>query len=159
MLLNRKIIKDLRSILDDALNDNESLEQFIVEIGSANFNDTEVTFKVNLRLKGAKSQSQKDLEDAQKALIRFQTKNRITNLKERKEQLETKNNSDRLVLDNLKLELSRIQNDLEDLESVGYVDAASEKARPDNLTNEQLEIVSLIPSVAKNEDFKSIKWR
>ena len=51
MLLNRKIVKDLRSILDDALNDNESLEQFIVEIGNANFNDTEVTFKVNLRLK------------------------------------------------------------------------------------------------------------
>ena len=63
MLLNRKIVKDLRSILDDALNDNESLEQFIVEIGNANFNDTEVTFKVNLRLRGAKSQSQKDLED------------------------------------------------------------------------------------------------
>ena len=63
MLLNRKIVKDLRSILDDALNDNESLEQFIVEVGNANFNDTEVTFKVNLRLKGAKSQSQKDLED------------------------------------------------------------------------------------------------
>ena len=63
MLLNRKIVKDLRSILDDALNDNESLEQFIVDIGSANFNDTEVTFKVNLRMKGAKSQSQKDLED------------------------------------------------------------------------------------------------
>ena len=63
MLLNRKIVKDLRSILDDALNDNESLEQFIVEVGNANFNDTEVTFKINLRLKGAKSQSQKDLED------------------------------------------------------------------------------------------------
>ena len=63
MLLNRKMVKDLRAILDDALNDNESLEQFIVEIGSANFNDTEVTFKVNLRMKGAKSQSQKDLED------------------------------------------------------------------------------------------------
>jgi hypothetical protein len=63
MLLNRKMVKDLRAILDDALNDNESLEQFIVEIGSANFNDTEVTFKINLRLKGAKTQSQKDLED------------------------------------------------------------------------------------------------
>ena len=62
MLLNRKMVKDLRAILDDDLNDNESLEQFIVDIGSANFNDTEVTFKVNLRMKGAKSQSQKDLE-------------------------------------------------------------------------------------------------
>ena len=40
-----------------------SLKQFIVDIGSANFNDTEVTFKVNLRMKGAKSQSEKDLED------------------------------------------------------------------------------------------------
>ena len=63
MLLNRKMVKDLRAILDDALNDNESLELFIVDIGSANFNDTDVTFKVNLRMKGAKSQSQKDLED------------------------------------------------------------------------------------------------
>ena len=63
MLLNRKLVKNLRAVLDDALNDNESFEQFIVEIGSANFNDTEVTFKVNLRMKGAKSQSQKDLED------------------------------------------------------------------------------------------------
>ena len=63
MLLNRKMVKDLRAILDDVLNDNESLEQFIVDIGSANFNDTEVTFKINLRLKGAKTQSQKDLED------------------------------------------------------------------------------------------------
>ena len=62
MLLNRKMVKDLRAILDDALNDNESLEQFIVDIGSANFNDTEVPFKVNLRMKGAKSQSEKDLE-------------------------------------------------------------------------------------------------
>ena len=62
MLLNRKMVKDLRAILDDALNDNESLKEFIVEIGSANFNDTEVTFKVNLRMNGAKSQSQKDLE-------------------------------------------------------------------------------------------------
>ena len=63
MLLNRKMVKDLRAILDDVLNDNESLEQFIVDIGSANFNDTEVTFKVNLRMRGAKSQSEKDLED------------------------------------------------------------------------------------------------
>jgi len=64
MLLNRKIVKDLRSILDDTLNNSESLREFIAEIGlNATYSDTEVTFKVNLRLKGAKSQSQKDLED------------------------------------------------------------------------------------------------
>ena len=63
MLLNRKLVKNLRAVLDDALNDNESFEQFIVEVGSANFSDTEVTFKVNLRIRGAKSQSEKELED------------------------------------------------------------------------------------------------
>ena len=63
MLLNRKLVKNLRAVLDEALNDNESFEQFIVEVGSANFSDTEVTFKVNLRIKGAKSQSEKELED------------------------------------------------------------------------------------------------
>ena len=63
MLLNRRMVKDLRAMLDDALNDNESFEQFIVEVGNANFSDTEVTFKVNLRIKGAKSQSEKELED------------------------------------------------------------------------------------------------
>ena len=62
MLLNRKLVKDLRGVLDNVLKDNQRLEQFDVEVGSANFNDTEVTFKINLRMKGAKSQSEKDLE-------------------------------------------------------------------------------------------------
>jgi uncharacterized protein with HEPN domain len=61
MKLNRQIVKDLREILDDILNDNESLEQFIVKVGNASFDDTEVTFKVNLRLKGAETREQKDL--------------------------------------------------------------------------------------------------
>ena len=63
MLLNRKSVKDLRGVLDNVLKDNQRLEQFDVEVGSANFSDTEVTFKVNLRIKGAKSQSEKELED------------------------------------------------------------------------------------------------
>ena len=61
MLLNRTHVKNLRKVLENKL--NGSMDNFIVEVGSANFNDTEVTFKVNLRMKGAKSQSQKDLED------------------------------------------------------------------------------------------------
>ena len=109
-----------------------------------------------VQLERGRELSQKDLEDAQKALIGFQAENNITNLKERKEQLETKNNGDRVVLDNLNLELRRIQNDLKDLESVGYGKETSERDNPVNLTNEQLEVVSLIPSVAKNEDFKNI---
>ena len=61
MKLNRQIVKDFRAILDDILNDNESLEQFIVKVGNASFDDTEVTFKVNFRLKGAETREQKDL--------------------------------------------------------------------------------------------------
>jgi len=61
MLLNRTHVKNLRKVLENKL--NGSMDNFIVEVGSANFNDTEVTFKVNLRMKGAKSQSEKDLED------------------------------------------------------------------------------------------------
>ncbi len=61
MKLNRQIVKDFRAILDDILNDNESLEQFIVKVGNASFDDTEGSFKVNLRLKGAETREQKDL--------------------------------------------------------------------------------------------------
>lgn len=60
MLLNRKIVKEMRLVLQDKLID---LDNFEVEVGGANFSDTEVTFKVNLRVKGAKSQSEKELED------------------------------------------------------------------------------------------------
>jgi len=61
MLLNRKIVKDLRETLQTHL--LKSMNEFEVNVGNASFNDTEVTFKLNLRLKGAKTQSQKDLED------------------------------------------------------------------------------------------------
>jgi len=61
MLLNRTHVKNLRKVLENKL--RGSMDNFIVEVGSANFNDTEVTFKINLRMKGAKSQSEKDLED------------------------------------------------------------------------------------------------
>jgi len=61
MLLNRTHVKNLRKVLENKL--RGSMDNFIVEVGSANFNDTEATFKVNLRMKGAKSQSEKDLED------------------------------------------------------------------------------------------------
>ena len=73
MLLNRTIVKRLRTELNSVLKesirhesgflDDQLQEMYEVEVGSANFNDNEVTFKINLRLKGAKTQSQKDLED------------------------------------------------------------------------------------------------
>ncbi len=63
MMLNRKIIKDLRDKLQSTLENFQDQSDFDVSVGNASFNDTEVTFKVNLRMKGAKSQSEKDLEN------------------------------------------------------------------------------------------------
>jgi 23S rRNA A1618 N6-methylase RlmF len=60
--LTRHIVKELRETLDNILKDNERLEQFNVTVGNASFNDDEATFKLNIRVKGAKSQSEKDLE-------------------------------------------------------------------------------------------------
>ena len=63
MMLNRKIIKDLRDKLQSTLESFQDQSDFDVSVGNASFNDTEVTFKVNLRMKGAKTQSEKDLEN------------------------------------------------------------------------------------------------
>ena len=60
--LDRQVLKRVRETLDNILKDNERLEQFDVTVGNASFSDDEVTFKLNLKIKGAKSQSQKDLE-------------------------------------------------------------------------------------------------
>ena len=60
--LTRHIVKELRETLDNILKDNERLEQFDVTVGNASFSDDEVTFKLNLKIKGSKSQTQKDLE-------------------------------------------------------------------------------------------------
>ena len=60
--LDRQVLKRVRETLDNILRDNERLEQFDVTVGNASFSDDEVTFKLNLKIKGSKSQTQKDLE-------------------------------------------------------------------------------------------------
>ena len=65
MKLNRQIVKELREILQNHLSNNISttttMNEFEIKVGNASFDDTEVTFKVNLRLKGAESREQRDL--------------------------------------------------------------------------------------------------
>ena len=57
-MLNRKTVKDLR----DKLQGMVELEGYEILVGNASFNDDEVTFKLNIKVKGAKSQAEKDLE-------------------------------------------------------------------------------------------------
>ena len=59
MLLNRQIVKDLRETLQSHL--LKSMNEFEVKVGNASFDETEVTYKLTLRLKGAETREQKDL--------------------------------------------------------------------------------------------------
>ena len=59
MKLNRQIVKDLRETLQSHLLKN--MNEFEVTVGNASFDDTEVTYKLNLRIKGAETREQKDL--------------------------------------------------------------------------------------------------
>ena len=67
MLLNKKIVNELRDTLqrhlDHTLSDTASWidDNYDIKIGNASFVDTAVTFKFNLRLKGAETREQKDL--------------------------------------------------------------------------------------------------
>ena len=73
-MLTKQIIKDLRvklmnvfevaphtpTLVEEdlkALDDN-----YEITVGNATYNDDEVTFKLNIKIKGSKSESQKDLE-------------------------------------------------------------------------------------------------
>ena len=57
-MLDRKTVKDLR----DKLQGMVELDGYEILVGNASFNDDEVTFKLNIKVKGAKSQAEKDLE-------------------------------------------------------------------------------------------------
>ena len=71
MQINKPIVKDLRDILNNILNDNERLEQFDVHVGNASFVDTEVTFKLSVKVKGSKPKEERDLEEYISVLSRW----------------------------------------------------------------------------------------
>ena len=56
--LTRDWVKQIRQALQDSI----EVDGFDIKVGNASFDDTEVTFKVNLRLKGAETREQRDLK-------------------------------------------------------------------------------------------------
>ena len=82
MQINKPIVKDLRDILNNVLNDNERLEHFDVHVGNASFTDTEVTFKLSVKVKGSKPKEERDLEEYMSVISKWGTnwdKDRIVN--------------------------------------------------------------------------------
>ena len=55
--LTREWVKQIRQALQDSI----EVDGFDINVGNASFDDSEVTFKLNLRVKGAETREQKDL--------------------------------------------------------------------------------------------------
>ena len=55
--LTRDWVKQIRQALQDSI----EVDGFDIKVGNASFDDDEVTFKLNLRIKGAETREQKDL--------------------------------------------------------------------------------------------------
>ena len=55
--LTREWVKEIRQALQDSI----EVDGFDIKVGNASFDDDEVTFKLNLRIKGAETREQKDL--------------------------------------------------------------------------------------------------
>ena len=55
--LTRGWVKEIRQALQDSI----EVDGFDIKVGNASFDDSEVTFKLNLRVKGAETREQKDL--------------------------------------------------------------------------------------------------
>tara|TARA_A100000172_G_scaffold81150_1_gene73367 strand:+ start:665 stop:1033 length:369 start_codon:yes stop_codon:yes gene_type:complete len=60
MTLDRQTVKELRDKLQTVLEGFQ--DSYDLTVGNASFNEDEVTFKLNLRLKGAETKEQKDLK-------------------------------------------------------------------------------------------------
>jgi len=56
--LTRDWVKQIRQALQDSI----EVDGFDIKVGNASFDDSEVTFKLNLRVKGAETREQRDLK-------------------------------------------------------------------------------------------------
>ena len=55
--LTRDWVKQIRQALQDSI----EVDGFDIKVGNSSFDDNEVTFKLNLRIKGAETREQRDL--------------------------------------------------------------------------------------------------
>ena len=66
MQINKPIVQNIRGKLQNLLEENvgsHMLEDYDVHVGNASFTDTEVTFKLNVKVKGSKPKEETDLEE------------------------------------------------------------------------------------------------
>ena len=66
--LNKQTVRELRDQLQAVLDKNAPMQSSMladldIQIGNASFMDTEVTFKLSVKVKGSKPKEERDLED------------------------------------------------------------------------------------------------
>ena len=82
MQINKPIVQNIRGKLQNLLEENvgsHMLENYEVHVGSASFTDTEVTFKLSVKVKGSKPKEERDLEVYMSMMGCNIDKNRIVN--------------------------------------------------------------------------------
>ena len=65
MQLNKDIIREIRSRLQDLIDENTGLhmlDNFEIHVGNASFSETEVTFKLRVKVRGSKPKEELELE-------------------------------------------------------------------------------------------------
>jgi hypothetical protein len=63
MQINKEVVKNLRTEIQDMFDSRlDHWDDLVAHVGNANFTDTEVTFKLSVKVKGSKPKDEKDLE-------------------------------------------------------------------------------------------------
>ena len=83
MQINREVVKNLRTEIQDMFDNRlDHWDDLVAHVGNASFSDTEVTFKLNVKVKGSKPKDQTDLEEYLSMTSRWGTdldKDRVVN--------------------------------------------------------------------------------
>ena len=83
MQINREVVKNLRTEIQDMFDNRlDHWDDLVAHVGNASFSDTEVTFKLNVKVKGSKPKDQTDLEEYLAMTSRWGTdldKDRVVN--------------------------------------------------------------------------------
>ena len=83
MQINKQVVKNLRTEIQDMFENRlDHWDDLVAHVGNASFTDTEVTFKLSVRVKGSKPKDEKDLEEYVSMISKWGTnldKDRVVN--------------------------------------------------------------------------------
>ena len=80
MQINKQVVKNLRTEIQDMFDNRlDHWDDLVAHVGNASFSDTEVTFKLSVKVKGSKPKEERDLEVYMSMMGCNIDKNRIVN--------------------------------------------------------------------------------